>query len=632
MEKPSHSRAPFVALECGDSKAGERLEKLLKHSGWTLCSLGEQPPERLSALVLFDVRDWRTLLRETRARAPQLFCIAGLPQSRLVADYLLAIEAGAQNVVPSDSEEGFAAAVVRVLCRAIEEECMQCGAGSQRLRLPCALAHIDDTGCVSHWNDAAEGLFALPRSVALGMEIDHLLGAARPILPLLQGPNPPQQGETAVRRGTGEEIVCQWRCSRPCQEGWAIVFDDITSRVQAEAELREAMRATDSANRAKSEFLAVMSHEIRTPMNSIIGFTELLLDQQLDGRQRDYLEIVRNNGISLLELINNVLEFSRIESGKIESEPGTCDLHQVVTGVVDALWINASRKGIDLFARLCDEVPRHVIVVENELRRILLNLVSNGIKFTDRGGVQIHVSLMQANDRYDILFRVADTGIGIPEDQAGKLFKSFSQIDSSSTRRHGGTGLGLAISRRLCEAMGGRMWMQSLPGKGSTFYFTLPLQPADPLNLPLPLAPARAEPVALPPRDVHLRILVAEDEPMNQLLVQRFLSKLGHECTLANNGAHALERLRESSFDLVLMDVQMPEMDGLQAAREIRAGRAGEEHRDVYICALTAYAMAGDQDRCLAAGMDDYASKPLTLHSLQKVIACAMNHVVARAQ
>jgi CheY-like chemotaxis protein len=242
------------------------------------------------------------------------------------------------------------------------------------------------------------------------------------------------------------------------------------------------------------------------------------------------------------------------------------------------------------------------------------------------------VQVLYADQRRFLLFQISDTGIGIEPDKADRLFKTFSQIDSSSTRRYGGTGLGLAISKKLCEAMGGRMWMQSTPGKGSTFFFTIPLASADETKMPARTPAEKKEDAAAasvppPPYDRPLAILVAEDEPMNQLLVKRFLSKLGQTCDLANNGREAVEKIKANHYDAVFMDVQMPEMDGLHAAIEVRSGRCGEELRDLYICALTAYAMAGDQEKCIEAGMNDYLSKPLTLPSLRRAIERATERV-----
>jgi PAS domain S-box-containing protein len=571
--------------------------------------------------------DWVAPLCDAVIRWPSSWIVLALPSATFAKDYLSALDKGAGDIFPADDDDALLKGIQRAICR-FNASCPS----SQRdffSRLPCAMAVLDNDGRVTFWNDYAEQLFGRKGADVLGCGAAEAVGLEQEFVSkLLRGETRHGTGEVAIHRPGGEELICQWRCRpRPSGEGVSIVFDDITSRVQVENELREAIRAADAAFRAKSEFLAVMSHEIRTPMNSIIGFTELLLDTPVDKRQRDYMEIVRANGITLLELINNVLEFSRIESGKVDVTLAPVDLSELVAGVIDSLWVEASRKGIELFSRIQDEVPQKVMAVELELRRILLNLVSNGVKFTDHGAVQVFVQVLFTEEKHFLLFQVSDTGIGIDPAKADRLFKSFSQVDSSSTRRFGGTGLGLAISKKLCEAMGGRMWMQSTPGKGSTFYFTMPLVTADIVDMPKPPAEKEPSPSSMPSGDRPLSILVAEDEPMNQLLVKRFLSKLGQNCDLAGNGREAVEKLRTNSYDLVLMDVQMPEMDGICAAKEVRAGHCGEQHKGVYICALTAYAMAGDQERCIDAGMNDYLSKPLTLPALRRAIERAAEHL-----
>jgi PAS domain S-box-containing protein len=537
---------------------------------------------------------------------------------------------GAEQILPFENDKVLSENVISML--GVLQKRMRNRQPEHRTKLPFAVALTDRTGCVVFWNDVAEQLFDVKADAIIGKSIVTVIGSELKFInKLLKTEDMTGSGEIRVKRASGGELICQWRArARPSCEGVTIVFDDITGRVQVENELREAIRAADAAFRAKSEFLAVMSHELRTPMNSIIGFTELLLDTPVDKRQRDYMEIVRANGITLLELINNVLEFSRIESGKVDVTLAPADLPSLVAGVVDSMWVEASRKGIELFSRIQDDIPQKIMTVELELRRILLNLVSNGVKFTEHGSVQVLVQSMYAEKTPFILFQVTDTGIGIDASKADRLFKTFSQIDSSATRRFGGTGLGLAISKKLCEAMGGRMWMQSVPGKGSTFYFTLPLVPVD--NAQLPKKADTDSVVPKPPsEDRPLAILVAEDEPMNQLLVKRFLSKLGQSCDLASNGREAVEKLKLNNYDLVLMDVQMPEMDGIHAAKEVREGRCGEDRRGVYICALTAYAMAGDQERCIDAGMNDYLSKPLTLQSLRRAIDRAVEYVFGAA-
>jgi len=559
--------------------------------------------------------------------------VAAVAAGELSANYSRMLTLGAEYVLPYESDETLPGDVVSVLGVLLART--KSRQPEYRTKLPFAVAMTDRQGIVMFWNDVAEQLFNVRAADIAGKSMTGVLGPEmRFIDELLKTESMTGNGELRIKRTKNEEVICQWRaCTRPFNEGVTIVFDDITNRVLVESELREAIRAADAAFRAKSEFLAVMSHELRTPMNSIIGFTELLLDTPVDKRQRDYMEIVRANGITLLELINNVLEFSRIESGKVDVNLAPVDLPSLVAGVIDSMWVEASRKGIELFSRIQDDLPQKVMSVDLEVRRILLNLVSNGVKFTEHGSVQVLVQAMYAEKKPFILFQVIDTGIGIDPAKADRLFKTFSQIDSSATRRFGGTGLGLAISRKLCEAMGGRMWVQSTPGNGSTFYFTLPLVPVDNAQLPQKERSEVLSSLPKPPADNRpLSILVAEDEPMNQLLVKRFLSKLGQSCDLANNGREAVEKLRTNTYDLVLMDVQMPEMDGIHAAKEVREGRCGEDRKSVYICALTAYAMAGDQERCIGAGMNDYLSKPLTLQSLRRAIerATEVAHGVAR--
>jgi PAS domain S-box-containing protein len=628
-------------LDIGDAKSSERIcEALNSGSGgkWRVfvAYSGGHKSRTDAVLIAHPEGEWKEVLKNALARWPGMPLMITIPAEHFADNYLCALELGASHVIPCDNEESTLAAARTLLDKLSAGNNQQSDQQDYCTKLPCAIAVIENDGKIIFWNDSSETLFGRSIDEVIGQSACKALGLDESfVAELLRTKDENSKGETCIKRSDGDQIICQWRARpRPSGDGVAVVFDDITSRVQVETELREAIRSADAAFRAKSEFLAVMSHEIRTPMNSIIGFTELLLDTPVDKRQRDYMEIVRANGITLLELINNVLEFSRIESGKVEVTLAPVDLSELVAGVIDSMWVEASRKGIELFSRIQDEVPQKVMAVELELRRILLNLVSNGVKFTDHGAVQVIAQVLYSEDKHFLLFQVSDTGIGIDPEKADRLFKSFSQVDSSSTRRYGGTGLGLAISKKLCEAMGGRMWMQSAPGKGSTFYFTMPLIPVDHAQMPKPSQAEKERDVAEsrprpPETERPLRILVAEDEPMNQLLVKRFLSKLGQSCDLANNGCEAVEKLGMNSYDLVLMDVQMPEMDGLHAAMEVRSGKCGEHHRGVYICALTAYAMAGDHERCIDAGMNDYLSKPLTLPALRRAIERAAEQLSA---
>ena len=638
---------------------------------------------------------------------------------------------------------------------------------------PDAILAVDYCGRIVEFNPAAESIFGARKGDVLGRQMaemfvpperrdEHERGFAR----CLAGAESVFLGrriEVQACRLDGREFPVELAVVRVSGDGPPLFVGhlrDITERKRVEAALLEARDAAEAANRAKSEFLANMSHEIRTPMNGIIGMTELALDTELTSRQREYLKLVRGSAESLLSVINDILDFSKIEAGKFRLDSAAFGLRDAIGETLQTLALRAHGKGLELACRIAPDVPDVWLGDVGRLRQVVVNLVGNAIKFTDRGEVIVTIvrdEEASADGRLGLRFEVADTGIGIDPEKLRAIFEPFEQADPSTTRRFGGTGLGLAISSKLVAMMGGRIEVESRPGAGSTFRFTVVLEPgpegerpstddlprlddrpilvvddnatnllileeilknwgarpssvrsaveaieamltaaaagqpfavvlvdgmmpeidgtgligrirAEPSIAGLPVvmltsagapedpdligslgivacltkparqsdlfdaimkalgSPAPADlpaPAADPPRPSmgrSLRILLAEDHPVNQKVAVRMLEGLGHSTVVAGDGAEALRALRADHFDLVLMDVQMPEMDGLEAVRAIRAGEAGTG-RHLPVIALTAHAMPSDRLRCLEAGFDSYLPKPVRRAELEAALA-----------
>lgn len=403
-----------------------------------------------------------------------------------------------------------------------------------------------------------------------------------------------------------------------------IVQTDITAHKRHERELTEAKEQAEAASKAKSDFLATMSHEIRTPLNAVLGLLATLEDSALDDSQRAQVGTARKSGEKLLFLVNEVLDFSKIEAGKLEIESEVFPLRPLVADTVSLFEAQCREKGLEIRGRVAAELPDHFKGDSGRLRQVLINLVSNAVKFTERGGVFLEVGCRGAETGgvFELEFEVRDTGIGIEAEARGEIFSAFCQKDASFSRRYGGTGLGLAIAKRLVDAMNGEIGFDSAPGFGSTFWFSIGLETAEG---PAADGPGEAGGAVVPlpgpgPARSGVRILIAEDNLANQMVIKHFLDMGGYRSDVASNGLEAVRAARAQAYDLVLMDISMPEMDGITAAAEIRDLARTRDTAPIMV-AVTAHALPRDRERFLAAGFDEVLVKPLRKHELYRALS-----------
>lgn len=461
-------------------------------------------------------------------------------------------------------------------------------------------------------------LFTLITAWFLGALLSRVI--TRPIHELRKGAEIIGKGDLDYKIAVDakDEIGQLSRAFNKMSEDLKNTTTSIDELKKTEKNLRKAKIDAEVANKAKSEFLASMSHEIRTPMNAVIGMADLLSDTPLTDMQEEYLEMLTVSANNLLGVINDVLDMSKIEAGYFEIEKTEFDLWDVVESAGIGLGTRASKKDLELLHRIGSDVPRYIIGDPTRLHQILINLIGNSIKFTEKGEIVVNVkALERKGDDLTLHFSVKDTGIGISKERLSKIFESFTQADSSTTRKYGGTGLGLTISKQLVEKMNGKIWVESEIGKGSTFHFTIRS-----LAVERPEEKKKAtekRPVESALKGKSLRVLLAEDNIINQKVAVRILEKQGWQVIVANNGKEAVEISAKSEFDLILMDVQMPEMDGLEATVKIRKREQGSG-KHIPIIALTAHAFEEDKKRCLAAGMDRYTTKPIKIRELFAVI------------
>ncbi len=488
-----------------------------------------------------------------------------------------------------------------------------------------ALMTTDPVGIITDVNKQMEALTGCTR--------DELIGA-----PFKDYFTDPERAEAGIKLVLSEKKVTDYELTACDRDGTQTVVSynattfydrgrtlqgvfaaarDVTERKRVEAELQQAKAIAESASQTKSDFLASMSHEIRTPMNAIVGIADLLAKTPLSPEQRNYVQIVRRAGDNLLHLINDILDLSKVEASQLELERTGFSLKDLLEKVREMVVVPADDKGLALVCKIAPDVPNDLVGDPTRLQQVLLNLLGNAIKFTEFGEVALRITAdIDSSVAGALRFTISDTGIGIPGEQLGAVFERFTQADSSTTRKYGGSGLGLTISRRLVELMGGRIWVESSVGKGSVFTFVVPFETwaGSTRRVPVPVGAGTEAPLAA------LRILLVEDSPDNRTITLAYLRDTPYQVEIAEDGAVAYEKFTAGHYDLVLMDRQMPVMDGLTATRAIRAWEQANHRPPTPIVALTAAALKGDQEKCVAAGCTAYLTKPIKQEVLLQAI------------
>lgn len=491
---------------------------------------------------------------------------------------------------------------------------------------PLGVLVTDKSGFCREANRAAIRMLGYEAPEIIGKAIPDLTDSAwhgtlkQQLLSAVSAENHPH--EILFRRKDGSPLWCSLQVVKLNDECCIIFCQDITTHKQAEQEMRQAKEAAEAANETKSSFLTNMSHELRTPLSGVVGVTELLRRTTLDAIQREYVGIIRTSSELLLELINDLLTFARIEAGKLELHPHDFNLNYLINDALAMLRLQAVEKGLQFDCCIGPGVPAHLIGDSTRLSQIIINLASNAIKFTDSGSVSVTVRLLSENAGSATLrFSVSDTGIGIPADRTDAIFAPFTQVDGSTSRKYGGTGLGLSICQQLAELMGSRITVQSVEGAGSTFCFEVELpKQTSAEQQPRSADPECGEEAATAPGGNRGRILLAEDHATNRRVIKMMIASLGYQVDGVANGLLAVSALKSTGYDLVLMDCQMPEMDGYEASAMIRDPRSGVLNHSVPIVALTANALEEARQKCLAAGMNDFLTKPVLVRQLESIL------------